>query len=541
MQKEVRQNTRSLLYQSINDAIEKSESDYPWIFWTLYYVLFILLALLCAAVFVQYLNPNHTDINSARYLLSSLIQGEATIIAIVVTLTLVAVQLTASAYTPRVSNIFASSPHMYLILGIYIISIAYSGILLQMLNGMEGNVLPGWEILISLAYWLTIILAIALIPYIYYTLELLRPETFIKKNAKHLTKKTILQLENNDFLNSIFDVVHSSIMKYDSATTREGLTSVSSQINNQISGKNSASENSEIIKTYCAHLERSARQAIDLHDEEILSIILDQFEKIGTYCAKNEFDNPTWQVATVIVEVEKLLAAEEIPSSLNRLTGLIRSIGIISIENNFNETPWRITFCMENIAKHAINKIDAFDKFSVYTTILENSIDSLAEFTRLGISKRQMSTVNQSLTYLKSIGEYSLNKESISPLYSIAGKVLDLWLVALPVLENTTLFLDVVYLAYLAKQKTIQKYSYENNAFERKIIGIGTLSMEHSTEAEQNGVAGLLANLRIIDDKNFQYEILHNVPDLQEQKEPFSRFLKLQEKIYQEMLLTHHA
>jgi len=42
----------------------------------------------------------------ARYLLSALVQSLAAIIAIVVTLTLVAVQLTASAYSPRVIDIF---------------------------------------------------------------------------------------------------------------------------------------------------------------------------------------------------------------------------------------------------------------------------------------------------------------------------------------------------------------------------------------------------------------------------------------------------
>jgi hypothetical protein len=127
--------------------------------------------------------------------------------------------------------------------------------------------------------WLTIFLAIALIPYIYYILELFRPETIIKRMSISLTKETILQKVNNDFLISIFDITHNSIMKYDTATIRYGLNLVTMQINNQVSGKNTLDENSEIVKVYCAHLERCARQAIDLHDEEMLSIILDQFEE----------------------------------------------------------------------------------------------------------------------------------------------------------------------------------------------------------------------------------------------------------------------
>ena len=542
MPEEFNQTSPSTNFPSVNDLFAKFISNHPWAFWTSYYFSFIIAAFLSAFVFVQYLNPNHTDVNSARLLLSALIQSEATIIALVITLTLVAVQLTSSSYTPRVANIFSNSPHMFLLLGIYIISIAYSGILLQLLNGIEGNVATPLELWISWAYWLTIFLAIALIPYIYYILELFRPETIIKRTSVNLTKETILQKVNNDFLISIFDITHNSIMKYDTATIRYGLNLVTIRINNQVSGKNIPDENSEIVKVYCAHLERCARQAIDLHDEEMLSIILDQFEKVGIHCAENSFDNPTWHIITIISEVEKLIAVKDIPGSLNRVRELIRSIGKISIENKFSETPGRIMVCQETIAKHAIDKINPLDKFSVYAAILENSIDSLAEFTSLGITTAQPGVVNGSLGYLKSIGEYSTRQDIIFPLYSIADKVFDLWLVALPALNSTSTFLEVSDLALVAKKDTIKKYSVESNVFERKILEIGILSMEKSSEPEQQGVARFLANMRIVDDKNFQDEILHTISILPaQQKEPYNKFLALQEKIFQEILQEQHA
>ena len=522
---------------SVNDIFERSISNHPWVFWTSYYGSFIIAAFVCAEVFSTYLNPNHTDVESARLLLSALIQSEATIIALVITLTLIAVQLTSSSYTPRVAKIFANSPHMYLILGIYIISIAYSALLLQMVSGIGGTVPPHMEFFISGAYWLTIFLAIALIPYIFYILESFSPETFIKRMSIYLTKATILQQEKNEFLDLIFDVTHNSVMKYDTATIRTSLTLVTERMCDQVSEKNSIQDNSEIAKAYCAHLERCARQAIDLHDEEMLSIFLDQFENIGTHCARNGFDNPTLQIITIISDVEKLIAVKEIPGSLNRVRALIRSIGKISIENNFTETPWRIMFCQDTIANHAIDKITPFDKFSVYTTILENSVDSLTEFTGLGISTGQLGIVNGSLEYLKSIGEYGLRQDIIFPLYYITDKVFDLWLIALPVLHSTSTFLNVSELALIAKKDTIQKFSIEPNVFERKILEIGILAMEKSSEPEQQGVARLLASMRIIDDKNFQDEILHAVSTLPvQQKEPFAKFLVLQEKIYQEML-----
>jgi len=527
----------STKFSTVNDIFGKFISNHPWVSWTAFYGSFIIAAFICAFVFSTYLNPNHTDVESARLLLSALIQSESTIIALVITLTLIAVQLTSSSYTPRVANIFASSPHMYLLLGIYIISIAYSAIILQLVSGINRIVPPYMEFLISGAFWLTIFLGIALIPYIFYVLESFSPETFIRRMSLYLTKETILQQEKNDLLNLIFDVTHNSIMKYDTATIRSGLDLVTLQINNQVTGKNTSGENSEIVQVYCAHLERCARQAIDLHDEEMLGIVLDQFESIGIHCARNTFDTPTLQMITVISDVEKLIDVKDIPVSLNRVRELIRSIGKISIENKFQETPGRIMFCQNTIAKHAIDKITPQDKFSLYTEILENSIDSLTEFTGMGIATGQLGIVNGSLEYLKSIGEYSIRQEIIFPLYYIADSVFDLWLSALPVLNSTSTFLEVSELAYIAKKDTIQNGSHESNVFERKILEIGIRAMEKSSEPEQEGIARLLANMRIIDDKNFQDVILHTVSTLPaQQKEQYTRFLVLEEKIYQEIL-----
>jgi uncharacterized membrane protein len=68
-----------------------------------YLIRFIVLALVIIAwnIINIHFNSFKIDDTSAHYLLSALVQSLAAIIAIVVTLTLVAVQLTASAYSPR--------------------------------------------------------------------------------------------------------------------------------------------------------------------------------------------------------------------------------------------------------------------------------------------------------------------------------------------------------------------------------------------------------------------------------------------------------
>lgn len=50
------------------------------------------------------------QLDTARFVLAALIQSESTIIALVITLSLVVIQLTSSSYSTRVIDIFKESP-----------------------------------------------------------------------------------------------------------------------------------------------------------------------------------------------------------------------------------------------------------------------------------------------------------------------------------------------------------------------------------------------------------------------------------------------
>ena len=60
----------------------------------LYFALGVFIIVISHIAF-SYFNLLHTDVDSARYMLSALVQGEAAIVALVVTLSLIAVQLAA--------------------------------------------------------------------------------------------------------------------------------------------------------------------------------------------------------------------------------------------------------------------------------------------------------------------------------------------------------------------------------------------------------------------------------------------------------------
>jgi uncharacterized membrane protein len=130
------------------------------------YVFLLLLVIFVGAILFAKFNLFHTDANSARYMLSALVQSQAAIVAIVITLTLIAVQLTASAYSPRVMDIFKKNPDMWILLSCYGFSIFYGFIVLKLVEGAEGEFVSqsvvwslgpisiSFEFCVSLAYWL---------------------------------------------------------------------------------------------------------------------------------------------------------------------------------------------------------------------------------------------------------------------------------------------------------------------------------------------------------------------------------------------------
>lgn len=101
--------------KTIKDKVRNWWVSYDRRLWTarifVYGVLLLLVVLVGAVIFAHF-NLFHTDADSARYMLSALVQTQAAIVAIVITLTLIAVQLTASAYSPRVIDIFKKNPDM---------------------------------------------------------------------------------------------------------------------------------------------------------------------------------------------------------------------------------------------------------------------------------------------------------------------------------------------------------------------------------------------------------------------------------------------
>ena len=250
-------------------------------FWYLFLSALFAISVTIFNIVNMYFDRFHIDGDSALYLLSALVQSQAAIVAIVVTLTLIAVQLAASSYSPRVIDIFKNDPTMWMLLSGYGVSIFFGLFVLEMIQDEDPSQIIFWsfhnffislELLIYLAYWLGLVTFAALFVYMKNVFDLLKPENIIKKLADNITKENILKFEEKqkedqgnrtqpvkvDPVQPIVDIIRSSIMKYDYEIVKNGLEAITDrtiEIFDSTDPNKCPNEEYEIISShFCYHL-----------------------------------------------------------------------------------------------------------------------------------------------------------------------------------------------------------------------------------------------------------------------------------------------
>jgi len=284
----------------------------------------------------------HTDAESARYLLSALVQSQAAIVAIVISLTLVAVQLTASAYSPRVIDIFKKNLDMWILLGFYGFSIYYGLFLLKLVEGAEGELVSqsaiwalgrfsiSFEFGVSLAYWLGAFTFVILIPYMWNIMDLLKSESIINRLKIEITKDNLLNTEE-DPIQPIMDIIHGSIMKYDLETTRVGLKAVTVQVLKIIS----TDGEEEISRHFCNQLTRVGRLAISRDDVESAIEVIDILNMFGRSAAEEGFEVATLRTALSLGDVGKIAIEKGFDAVTKQATWSLEEVGRTAAEKGF--------------------------------------------------------------------------------------------------------------------------------------------------------------------------------------------------------------
>jgi len=347
------------------------------------YGFLLLLVVLVGAVTFAHFNLFHTDVTSARYMLSALVQSQAAIVAIVISLTLIAVQLTASAYSPRVIDIFKKNPDMWLLMGCYGVSIFYGFIVLKLVEGTEGEFVScvsiAFEFCVSLAYWLGAFTFVALFPYMLNIIRLLKPENIIERLAIGITKDKILN-SKEDPIQPIMDIVHGSIIKYDLETTRVGLKAVTDRVIKIIEPEITDSDSEkEILRHFCKHLERVGRLAISKLDEESAREVIKNLgifgksaaekrlekattqvvvslEEVGKATAEKGFEDATWEAVKFLGEVGGAAAKQDLKDATSRAVSSLVVVGKSAAEKRLEGAPKLAAMCLGNVGEAAAKK-----------------------------------------------------------------------------------------------------------------------------------------------------------------------------------------
>ena len=256
--------------------------------------------------------------DNVRYMLSALVQSLAAVVAIVVTLSLVAIQLSAQSYSSRVIDFYKTMPDLWILIFIYVISIVFG---LGLINSVGTDVLPtkgilSFKSLLTLEYLLGVGALLCLFPYSWNTLSLMNPTKIIRLLSESISKEKVDSItasandqsqdlkivnkngEEDPFL-PIIDILTASMMKYDYATLRTGSNAIVIQAN-EILSKVHEKEVSEHVAN---HLKRVSMLALKKGDEESFEIFMDGFVKITNNTVKNNLEGATKSIVSVLEEI----------------------------------------------------------------------------------------------------------------------------------------------------------------------------------------------------------------------------------------------
>ena len=422
-----------------------------WVCRLSFYLIIYLVVLSISYLVFLSTNFSHTDVDSARYMLSALIQSEAAIIAIVITMSLVAAQLAASLYSVRVTNIFRNSPDLWILMLIYGIVLFWGLGVLKLIEKADpqcaSNLICQSNLQghIALTYSLGIFAFIALAPYMWNIFGMLNASTITTNCAKNITKESILKSittknpADNDYFLTIIDIMKSSLIKYDYGTLETGLSAIEECICGILEDEyHDANEDEKISKYVFGHLAPVGKLALSRADEISTNQVINTMQNIGNIAVKNHCG----QMANSAIEY-------------------LANIGLSATTRKF-ELSARMTInaIQEIVTTSVENKID------VPMIATETGISLLGEIGRRAIDNKLEGTTRDVALSLEIIGQIAaINNRSniilfvINTLCNMSNYAM---VKGLPNLcKDISNFLDIVYTSIPAEMKLEKKEAFK--------------------------------------------------------------------------------
>jgi phosphoribosylcarboxyaminoimidazole (NCAIR) mutase len=195
-------------------------------------MLFILLVstLLISLFLLSPLNITSGNWNSTQTHFSSVgVEALAGVLAIVISVTLMAVQFSSQEYSQKIMGSYIRSFFFWSLIVIYILTIIFNILILNRIpQNITNNTIN--TKMVDLSIMLTILCFVLLIPYFLFTVMQLRPEHIIKRILMSVDKKFAKSNQGKDLedLDSdpvlpVIDIIEKAMKSYDRSTIRLGL------------------------------------------------------------------------------------------------------------------------------------------------------------------------------------------------------------------------------------------------------------------------------------------------------------------------------
>lgn len=316
-------------------------------------------AILMAAVFAAthliftYFGLLHTDPTTARYLLNTLVNSEAGIFAIVVTLSLIAVQLAASSYSARVIDLFMRTPDPWVVMIIYIVAMVYG---LGILKLMDDISVAGLEIHIAISYYLGIFAFLSLIVFIWNTFSLLQPFSIIDRLSERIDKQHIISLHsraapfNNDPVQPIIDIVLGSWGKYDYETLGYGLRAISLRTEEILEeNRINNAEKALVLNHISGHFFKVGTLALNRKDEDFTLKVFQNLDYVGLVATREGLEAPVLDILKFFGNTGIRTAEEGQEKIAFESVGHLRSVGEAAVERQMADAARTSAFYLSEV------------------------------------------------------------------------------------------------------------------------------------------------------------------------------------------------